>query len=201
MCLTNVWTNRGKRAAEATRPDGNLDDLDEQSPRGWPAGDTHASRGFADDRSGGCAVAKAVPGLGVGALAEREDLHRCDAEDEALAAIGIAEPLAGDLEIPVELGLPHRRQPLELRGVGHAGGDSLDHDVEPRPEMAGAGGEDAAKIGLQFLPFLPMRAGAEVKRPVKPYRRERRDVRPPVATYRGQPEHIRLPPHIVHLVP
>ena len=45
MRLTNVWTNRGKRAAEATRPDGNLDDLDEQSPRGWPAGDTHASRG------------------------------------------------------------------------------------------------------------------------------------------------------------
>ena len=55
------------------------------------------------DRSGGCAVVKAVPGLGVGALTEREDLHRCDAEDEPLAAIGIAEHLAGDLEIPVEL--------------------------------------------------------------------------------------------------
>src|SRR6202050_4706351 len=164
MCLTNVWTNRGKRAAEATRPDGNLDDLDEQSPRGWPAGDTHASRGFADDRSGGCAVVKGVPGLGVGALTEREDLHRCDAEDEPLAAVGIAEYLAGDLEIPVELGLPHRRQPLELLGVGHASGGSLDYDVEPRPEMAGAGREDAAGIGLQVLRFLLMRSGTEVKR-------------------------------------
>jgi hypothetical protein len=62
-------------------------------------------------------VVKAVPGLGVGALTEREDLHRCDAEDEPLAAIGIAEHLAGDLEIPVELGLPYCRQPVDSQNI------------------------------------------------------------------------------------
>src|ERR1700691_2324896 len=65
--------------------------------------------------------------------------------------------------------------------------------------MAGAGGEDAAGIGPQVLRFLLMRAGAEVKRPVEPYRRERRDVRPPVATYRGPPERLRLRQDIGHL--
>src|SRR6266705_2397820 len=122
-----------------------------------------------------------VAGLAVGGFAEREDLRRCDAEDESLATVGIAERPFADLEIPVELRLPDGRQPLELRVVGHASGSSLDHDVQPRPELVGTGREDAMGIGLQVLGFLLGGAGAEVERPVEPDRRERRDVRSPDA--------------------
>src|SRR6266540_978259 len=47
-----------------------------------------------------------VAGLAVGGFAEREDLRRCDAEDEPLATAGIAERPVADLEVPVELRLP-----------------------------------------------------------------------------------------------
>jgi hypothetical protein len=101
------------------------------TPRSWFAGE-RARRAV----SGG----EAVPGLAVGALAEREDLGRFDAEGESGPAGGIAEPAVGDLETPVELGLPHRRQPLQLGRAGNAGGGSLHFATLPEGPKPGCPG-------------------------------------------------------------
>ena len=142
--------------------------------------------------SGGNAVA----GLAVGALAEREDLRGHDAEDQPGPAGRIEESVAGHFEIPVELGFPDRRQPLELGRAGHPGGSSLDHHLEPRPELVSAGREHAAGAGLQVASLLFLRAGTEVQRPVEPDGRQRRDVRPAIPAHGGQPEHLGSRQHL-----
>src|SRR5580700_9827778 len=125
--LIGVAVGRGASAEEATRPVGGL----------LPAADPSPAR-----RSGG----EAVAGLGVRRLAEGEDLRRAHPEDEYGRAGAITEPVVGDLVVPVELGLPDPRQLVQPGHVGRPDGGPLDHDVEAGPQVAAAGGQDAAGV-------------------------------------------------------
>ena len=81
-------------------------------------------------------------------------------QDEPGPGARIAEPAVGRLEVPVELGLPDRRELLQAVLVDDAGGGSLDHHIQPRAELIGSRGKDAAGIGFQVPGFLLARAGA-----------------------------------------
>jgi hypothetical protein len=129
--------------------------------------------------------------------------------------VRVPETVDGPVSLSTGEGLPARLvRPDGQRGPGmivvhdasgpipfYASSDSFDDDIQSRPELIGARGEDTALVECEILPLLFRRSRTEVKGAVEPDGRKQSYVRSSVTPYGRKPEHLRPGEDSHHLRP